>query len=107
MIQFARTVILEVSLASYGLWRICYCVNERGAGNFGVRGQPGCSIFSSVVGSVLVDSVVSQMRYLMPTKSGFTTTVAIVGTVQSREVRQSTFVQNLNVVRTESAVLIP
>ena len=94
MIQFARTVGLEVSLASYGLLED-FQLRARSVRNLGFRGQPGRSLFPSVIGSAVGDSVASQSRCSLPTTSGFTGTAADEDADQTVEIQQSVFTGNV------------
>ena len=94
MIQFARAVSLEVSLASYGLLEHLLS-RARSTSNLGVRGLPDCWASPGEVSCVLGYSVASQPRYALSTRSGFTATVASVGTGRSGEMEQSTVVQGV------------
>ena len=69
MIQFARAVGLEVSLASYGMLEDLLLKVRRGSGDhFGTaRYTAGRSPFPTVVGSTMGDSVASRSVYSMPT----------------------------------------
>ena len=69
MIQFARAVGLEVSLASYGMLEDLL-LKARGGGGFqsvGSRHSIGRSPFSSVAGSGWGDSIASKTNYSLPT----------------------------------------
>ena len=69
MIQFARAVELEVSLASYSMLEDLLLKARRGSGDhFGTARYPaGRSPFPSVAGSTMGDSVASRSVYSMPT----------------------------------------
>ena len=69
MIQFARAVGLEVSLASYSMLEDSLLKARRGSGDhFGTARYPaGRSPFPSVAGSTMGDSVASLSVYSMPT----------------------------------------
>ena len=71
MIQFARAVGLEVTLASYELLEDLF-VQSRGVGVVYSRGVPRKSPSSSFVGSTRGDSVASQSHYSFPTLIGLT-----------------------------------
>ena len=69
MIQFARAVGLEVSLASYGMLEDLL-LKARGGGGFqsvGSRHSIGRSPFPSVAGSSWGDSIASKTNYSLPT----------------------------------------
>ena len=69
MIQFARAVGLEVSLASYGILEDLL-LKARGGGGFqsvGSRHSIGRSPFPSVAGSSRGDSIASRTNYSLPT----------------------------------------
>ena len=69
MIQFARAVGLEVSLASYGMLEDLL-LKARGGGGFqsvGSRHSIGRSPFPSIAGSSWGDSIASKTNYLLPT----------------------------------------
>ena len=69
MIQFARAVLLEVSLASYGMLEDLL-LKARGGGGFqsvGSRHSIGRSPFPSVAGSSWGDSIASRTNYSLPT----------------------------------------
>ena len=69
MIQFARAVGLEVSLASYSMLEDLLLKARRGSGDlFGTARYPaGRSPFPNVAGSTMGDSVASRSVYSMPT----------------------------------------
>ena len=69
MIQFARAVGLEVSLASYSMLEDLLLKARRGSGDhFGTaRCHAGRSPFLSVAGSTMGDKVASRSVYSMPT----------------------------------------
>ena len=69
MIQFARAVGLEVSLASYSMLEDLLLKARRGSGDhFGTARYPaGRSPFPSVAGLTMGDSVASRSVYSMPT----------------------------------------
>ena len=69
MIQFARAVGLEVSLASYSMLEDLLLKARKGSGDhFGTaRYTAGRSPFPSVAGSTIGDSVASRSVYSMPT----------------------------------------
>ena len=69
MIQFARAVGLEVSLASYGMLED-FLLKARGGGGFqsvGSRHSIGRSPFRSVAGYSWGDSIASRTNYSLPT----------------------------------------
>ena len=70
-------------------------LRDGSACDLGVRGQPGCSTFSTVVGSAVGDSVASQSRSSLPAISGCTPRVVSGGTAQSGEVEQLTNVPEI------------
>ena len=72
-IQFARTVSLKVTFASYGLLE-ALLVRLRWVGCVELRGGPGGLPYPSEVGSIVGDSVASQSRFSMPTVTGLTVT---------------------------------
>ena len=69
MIQFARAVGLEVSLASYSMLEDLLLKSRRGSGDcFGTSPYPaGKLLFPSVAGSSMGDSVASRSFYSLPT----------------------------------------
>ena len=71
MIQFARAVGLEVTLASYGLLKVLL-LRPWGVSGLGVREQRRRCFFPSLFSFTAADSVVSQSTYSLPTMSGFT-----------------------------------
>ena len=69
MIQFARAVGLEVSLASYGMLEDLLLKARGGGGrqSVGSRHSIGSSPFPSVAGSSWGDSIASKTNYSLPT----------------------------------------
>ena len=69
MIQFARAVGLEVSLASYGMLEDLLLKARGGGGiqSVGSRHSIGRSPFPSVAGSSWGDSIASRTNYSLPT----------------------------------------
>ena len=69
MIQFARAVGLEVSLASYGMLEDLLLKARVGGGDrpVGSRHSIGRSAFPSVAGSSWGDSIASRTNYSLPT----------------------------------------
>ena len=69
MIQFARAVRLEVSLASYGMLEDLLLKVKGGGGcqSVGSRHSIGRSPFPSVAGSSWGDSIASRTKYSLPT----------------------------------------
>ena len=69
MIQFAREFVLEVTMASYGLFKDLV-VRSGGAGAVNSHEVPGKSSFPVFVGLTPGDSVASQLHYSLPFLTG-------------------------------------
>ena len=86
MIQFARAVGLEVSLASYGMLEdiLLKARVDGGDQSLGSRHSIGRSPFLSVAGSCWGDSVASRTKYSLPTvtKTDASNVVAVEGSLQ-------------------------
>ena len=86
MIQFARAVELEVSLASYGMLEDLVLKARVRGGNqlVGLRRSIGRSTFPRVAGSSWGDSVASRTNYSLPavTESNSSKFVAVEGSLQ-------------------------
>ena len=86
MIQFARAVGLEVSLASYGMLEDLLLKTRVGGGNelVGLRYSTGRSPFPSVAGSSWGYSVALRTNYSLPTVTETDTSnvVAVEGLLQ-------------------------
>ena len=73
MIQFARAVNMEVTLASYEILKDL-SVRPLGVGAIGSHKMPQRSPHHSAVVSILADSVSSKSRYSLPTVTALTLT---------------------------------